>query len=124
TTVAANANIFSSRRRHTMSDCDWSSDVCSSDLAGTVTFTLKDSLNNTIGSPITSSAVSSGAASVTYVLPALTPVGSYTIAASYNGTANFNVSSDSTKTLTIGARATTTVVPSQTATYADPAAVL
>src|SRR5206468_7640067 len=26
---------FSSRRRHTRSDRDWSSDVCSSDLAGT-----------------------------------------------------------------------------------------
>src|SRR6266567_3115756 len=26
--------FFSSRRRHTIFDCDWSSDVCSSDLAG------------------------------------------------------------------------------------------
>src|SRR2546430_3676103 len=25
--------VFSSRRRHTRFDCDWSSDVCSSDLA-------------------------------------------------------------------------------------------
>src|SRR5688572_24915811 len=25
--------VFSSRRRHTIFDCDWSSDVCSSDLA-------------------------------------------------------------------------------------------
>src|SRR2546427_9132119 len=28
--------FFSSRRRHTRFDCDWSSDVCSSDLGGTV----------------------------------------------------------------------------------------
>src|SRR2546430_5833001 len=28
--------FFSSRRRHTRFDCDWSSDVCSSDLRGTV----------------------------------------------------------------------------------------
>src|SRR3989475_12001182 len=28
--------FFSSRRRHTRFDCDWSSDVCSSDLAGNV----------------------------------------------------------------------------------------
>src|SRR6266853_5950691 len=28
--------FFSSRRRHTRFDCDWSSDVCSSDLAGTM----------------------------------------------------------------------------------------
>src|SRR5438270_13942837 len=27
--------FFSSRRRHTIFDCDWSSDVCSSDLAET-----------------------------------------------------------------------------------------
>src|SRR5438270_9737691 len=29
--------FFSSRRRHTRFDCDWSSDVCSSDLAGSAT---------------------------------------------------------------------------------------
>src|SRR2546430_15664269 len=28
--------FFSSRRRHTRFDCDWSSDVCSSDLFGTL----------------------------------------------------------------------------------------
>src|SRR2546430_11537291 len=28
--------FFSSRRRHTRFDCDWSSDVCSSDLTGSV----------------------------------------------------------------------------------------
>src|SRR5256886_8393330 len=28
--------FFSSRRRHTRFDCDWSSDVCSSDLYGTI----------------------------------------------------------------------------------------
>src|SRR2546430_14797293 len=28
--------FFSSRRRHTRFDCDWSSDVCSSDLGGTI----------------------------------------------------------------------------------------
>src|SRR2546430_5745930 len=31
--------FFSSRRRHTRFDCDWSSDVCSSDLEG---MTLKE----------------------------------------------------------------------------------
>src|SRR5688572_33112290 len=29
--------FFSSRRRHTRFDCDWSSDVCSSDLVGELT---------------------------------------------------------------------------------------
>src|SRR6266478_3369622 len=28
--------FFSSRRRHTRFDCDWSSDVCSSDLSGKI----------------------------------------------------------------------------------------
>src|SRR2546430_5276614 len=32
--------FFSSRRRHTRFDCDWSSDVCSSDLSRHVTFVL------------------------------------------------------------------------------------
>src|SRR5205085_6037793 len=30
--------FFSSRRRHTRFDCDWSSDVCSSDLSQALTF--------------------------------------------------------------------------------------
>src|SRR5712691_777175 len=32
--------FFSSRRRHTMFDCDWSSDVCSSDLLLMVRFAV------------------------------------------------------------------------------------
>src|SRR5256886_14779711 len=39
--------FFSSRRRHTRFDCDWSSDVCSSDLSGVRVFrptTLWDGL--------------------------------------------------------------------------------
>src|SRR5688572_31948146 len=35
--------FFSSRRRHTRFDCDWSSDVCSSDLA--LFLTAHDALN-------------------------------------------------------------------------------
>src|SRR2546430_5619081 len=31
--VSSTVFFFSSRRRHTRFDCDWSSDVCSSDLA-------------------------------------------------------------------------------------------
>src|SRR2546430_6261867 len=35
--------FFSSRRRHTRFDCDWSSDVCSSDLSGsTVNFSAAE----------------------------------------------------------------------------------
>src|SRR2546430_11733136 len=36
--------FFSSRRRHTRFDCDWSSDVCSSDLALPFSGTLYDLL--------------------------------------------------------------------------------
>src|SRR2546430_4027466 len=34
TVSAESCFFFSSRRRHTRFDCDWSSDVCSSDLGG------------------------------------------------------------------------------------------
>src|SRR5437588_7893187 len=36
--------FFSSRRRHTRSLCDWSSDVCSSDLLGAATLLIEDLL--------------------------------------------------------------------------------
>src|SRR5260221_10380851 len=32
--IVVRSSLFSSRRRHTISLCDWSSDVCSSDLTG------------------------------------------------------------------------------------------
>src|SRR5689334_5295272 len=38
--------IFSSRRRHTMWNCDWSSDVCSSDLAPTSSYFVVVPLRN------------------------------------------------------------------------------
>src|SRR5256886_3615410 len=41
--------FFSSRRRHTRFDCDWSSDVCSSDLTGARPLGITDCLN--FGSP-------------------------------------------------------------------------
>src|SRR5688572_33020296 len=40
--------FFSSRRRHTRFDCDWSSDVCSSDLYG-APLTIRHLLNHTSG---------------------------------------------------------------------------
>src|SRR5256886_12508019 len=36
--------FFSSRRRHTRFDCDWSSDVCSSDLMAAASVTLTSSM--------------------------------------------------------------------------------
>jgi len=70
---------------------------------GTVTFTIKDNAGNTIGSPV-QGAVSNGVASATYTLPANEPVGTYTIAVSYNDSANIFIdSSDTNGTLTITA---------------------
>src|SRR2546430_12425270 len=40
--------FFSSRRRHTRFDCDWSSDVCSSDLNGEARDTASDIWNKRI----------------------------------------------------------------------------
>src|SRR5689334_24436705 len=37
--------FFSSRRRHTRWNCDWSSDVCSSDLRGKYVFDLATAVN-------------------------------------------------------------------------------
>src|SRR5688572_31098086 len=39
--IAGRLSFFSSRRRHTRFDCDWSSDVCSSDLPVVVLTTSK-----------------------------------------------------------------------------------
>src|SRR5205085_4646193 len=36
--------FFSSRRRHTRFDCDWSSDVCSSDLPGMIAYRIFDDI--------------------------------------------------------------------------------
>src|SRR5205085_4503189 len=41
--------FFSSRRRHTRFDCDWSSDVCSSDLLAGMNFTTRPELRGTFG---------------------------------------------------------------------------
>ncbi len=50
---------------------------------GSVTFTLSQG-GATMGTAVTSGAVTSGAAIATYVLPAGTPAGNYTITAVYN----------------------------------------
>jgi hypothetical protein len=68
---------------------------------GTVTFTVKDSGGNTIGSPVQGT-VSGGTATANFTLPANEPVGAYTIAVSYNDSQNIFIdSSDTNGTLTI-----------------------
>ncbi len=86
---------------------------------GTATVTLLDG-TLAIGSPVTV-AVANGAATVDYILPAGTPTGAYTIQVAYNGTSNFEDSTDNAHHLTINAPsiiATATAVQwgSQTAT--------
>src|SRR2546430_3281496 len=44
--------FFSSRRRHTRFDCDWSSDVCSSDLHGCVNLRPSEPLRSRQREPI------------------------------------------------------------------------
>src|SRR5256886_10316222 len=49
--TAALSFLFSSRRRHTRFDCDWSSDVCSSDLINECIRSEGDPLKVVIGLP-------------------------------------------------------------------------
>jgi hypothetical protein len=66
---------------------------------GTITFSVQNA-GVTVGSPVTVS-VSAGSATAGYALPPGTPAGTYTILANYNGTTNFQGSSDNTHTLLI-----------------------
>jgi hypothetical protein len=65
---------------------------------------------------VASSPVVDGGASVAYVLPGGTPVGSYSIAVSYSGT-NFTASSDSAHRLTVSQAATTTTAANSIAMF-------
>jgi hypothetical protein len=66
---------------------------------GTVTFTLLSG-STPVGTAVTVNVVN-GVASGTYTLPAGTPLGAYTIQAVYNGTVNYNGSTDSSQVLTV-----------------------
>ena len=120
TTVAANANSTYSEQSVNVTLSATVSASYSTVNAGSVTFQVKDGATN-VGSAVTDSTIVAGAASVTYALPAGTNVGSYTIVATYSPSSNFDGSSDSTKTLTVGTRATTTVAAGVSSAYGDPA---
>jgi CSLREA domain-containing protein len=84
---------------------------------GTVTFTLMKGAT-AIGTPVTSTTVAAGAASVSYVIPAGQAAGAYTIQAVYNDAGgSFNSATDTTHTLTIGATATTIAAVNASAPY-------
>lgn len=82
---------------------------------GSVTFTVRNSTNAIVGSPIASPVVSSGSsggqATVSYPFPASAPAGSYSVEAAYSGTENFNASTGSGSVLINGQTTTITVTP-------------
>jgi hypothetical protein len=86
---------------------------------GTVTFTILNG-STTIGSPVIVS-VASGSAGGNYPLPQGLAGGTYTIKAVYSGVQDFQTSSDSSHTLTIGEAATTTTAASVTTTFSTSA---
>ncbi len=89
--------------------------------AGTVTFTIKDASNNTVGTPVTSGTVSGGAANANYTLPTNTAAGTYSINAAYSGATGFDVSSDNSHTLTVGKSSQTITFGALAGkTYGDP----
>jgi hypothetical protein len=82
---------------------------------GTVTFTVLSGAS-TVGTPVTVS-VTGGAASATYAVPGGTPAGTYTIQATYDGTANLTTSTDGAHQLTVTPAVTTTTATSASATF-------
>jgi hypothetical protein len=85
---------------------------------GTVTFTVKQG-STVIGLPVTSGTVNDNSAGATYVLPANTPPGTYTIDAEYTPGGGFLGSSDTTHTLTVNPAATAMVVADASSSYSE-----
>lgn len=93
--------------------------------AGTVSgsyviFTLLDGSNNTVASPVASSAITNGAASAVLNLPAALAPGSYTVRASFEGNAAFGLSTGTTP-FVIQALTTTTTTTGATVTSSTSA---
>jgi hypothetical protein len=83
---------------------------------GVVSFSVTDSDGNPVGGTVSNIAVSNGTASASFTVPGNTPVGTYTITATYtdpqNGSSGgrFGPSSDDTHTLTVNATPASTTV--------------
>ncbi len=89
---------------------------------GTVTFTVKDSGGNIVGSAVQSPPVSNGAASASFTLPANEAAGKYTVAVSYSDSAgHFSDGGDTSGTLTVSAAPTTTTTSNATAPFSTSA---
>jgi len=87
---------------------------------GTVTFTVTDASDTTVGTAISGS-VSGGGASASFAIPAGTAPGSYTITAAYHDTAGTFADSTGTATLTItpGPPSTLSLAPGTTTATVD-----
>ena len=119
TTVASNASaLFSaSAQKVTLTATVTSSGGTVNE--GTETFTLLSG-STVVGTAVTVN-VAAGAALASYSLPAGTNGGSYTIQASYNGTANYGASTDNTHLLTISAAGSSTVASNASALFSASA---
>ena len=84
---------------------------------GTLTFSILNG-GTLIGTAVTCN-VANGLATAPYALPASLAGGSYTIQAVYNGTVNFDSSTDSSQSLTVNAAATASAAASASATFSS-----
>src|SRR5207237_9841736 len=71
--------------------------------AGTVTFQVKNGSTN-VGSAVTSGTVSSSAAPTSYFLSPFTPAWPHPLVTTYKPSSHFHSTSDTSRTLTLGAR--------------------
>jgi hypothetical protein len=88
---------------------------------GTITFTVLDSHNNQIGSPVTSGIVSNDSANASFTVPAGTPAGTYTIEAQYNDSNSgfYLQSTDFTHTLVVQPASTSIAAASTSASFSS-----
>ena len=89
---------------------------------GQETFTILSG-NTVIGTAVSVN-VTAGAANASYVLPAGTTTGTYTIQAVYDGTADYGSSMDSSQTLAVTAATTVTAAEGATAAFGDTSVTL
>ncbi len=101
----------------TVADASHSADTVGE---GTITFTVKDLLGNSIGTA--QETVSGGKASTSFTLPAAQLAGTYTVAVSYTDSAgNFTDGGDTSSTLTVSPAAVKTTANTSTAVFSTQA---
>ncbi len=121
TTAASAATAFFSPQaqevplRATVSDTSNSATTVNE---GTVTFTMKDSSGNTVGSPVQATVSNGVATTSSFSLPAGQAVGSYNIDVSYSDSSgDFIDSGDTASTLTVSAANVTTLASAESVAF-------